>query len=90
LVDSGVVVATGGILGIGRTIEPSGQFDRSRFPAIDTDHQQVIRIPARRAQVVSAQPASSYTLQPVEGGLELVILDPVEFRHVKHVLIMTS
>jgi len=90
LMGSGVAVAKGGILGIGKTLEPSGDFDPSLFTAIDTDHQQVIRIPSRRAQLLSAQPESSYTLQPVEGGLELVILDPVEFRHVKHVLIMTS
>jgi len=90
LMSSGIAVAKGGILGIGKTLEPSGQFDPTRFTAIDTDHQQVIRIPSRRAQVLSAQPASSYTLQTVEGGLELVILDPQEFRHVKHVLIMTS
>lgn len=90
LTSAGLAVARGGILGIGRTIEPSGHFDPSLFTAMDTDHQQVIRIPARRAQLVSAQPASSYALQPVEGGLELVILDPVAFRHVKHVLIMTS
>lgn len=90
LMGSGLAVAKGGILGLGKTLEPSGEFDPSLFTAMDTDHQQVIRIPARRAQVLSAQPASSYTLQPVEGGLELVIVDPVEFRHVKHVLIMTS
>jgi len=90
LMSSGIAVAKGGILGIGKTLEPSGQFDPTLFTAIDTDHQQVIRIPSRRAQVLSAQPESSYTLQAVEGGLELVILDPQEFRHVKHVLIMTS
>lgn len=90
LTESGVAVARGGILGLGRTLEPSGRFEPGLFSALDTDHQQVIRIPARRAQVLSAQPESSYTLQPVEGGIELLILDPIEFRHVKHVLIMTS
>jgi hypothetical protein len=90
LLSSGLAVASGGVLGIGRTLEPSGKFEPALFTAVDTDRHSVIRIPARRAQVLSAQPEGSYTLQPVEGGVDLVILDPTGFRHVKHVLIVTS
>jgi hypothetical protein len=90
LTSSGVVVATGGILGLGKTLEPSGSFDTNMFTPMDLDRQRVIRIPSSRAKVISAQPLTSYALQPVEGGIELVILNPEEFRHVKHLLIMTS
>jgi predicted RNase H-like nuclease (RuvC/YqgF family) len=90
LTSSGLVVAKGGLLGIGKTLEPSGHVKDDLFTAIDTDVQQVIRIPATRAEVLSAQPVSSYELTPVGDQLELHITDPEAFRAVKHLLIMTT
>ncbi len=90
LLDAGVVQARGGILGLGKTLEPTGKLDVSLFTAVDTDYQHLIRIPSTRARVLSSQPETSYSLQATDSGMELVILDPVEFRHVKHLLIMTS
>ena len=89
LTSSGVVVAKGGVLGLGKTLKPSGQVDESLFAAIDTDQQNVIRIPAAKAQVLTAQPVTSYVLQPVGGELELHILDSKEFRKIRHLVIMT-
>ena len=90
LTESGIVEAKGGVLGIGKTLKPTGQFNEMDFRAVDTDQQTVVSIPAEKAIVVSAQPPSSYELRPVEGGLELHILQPDEFRKVKQLVIVTA
>jgi len=91
LTSSGVVVARGGVLGLGKTLKPSGQANDYTFIALDTDQETVIRIPAEKAQVLSAQPVASYVLQPAgENVVELRILDPKEFRKIKHLVIMTA
>ena len=90
LKNSGVIVAKGGLLGLGKTIKPSGQVNEALFTAVDTDQETVIHIPAAKAQVVSAQPVTSYALEPVGTELELRILDPKEFRKIKHLIIVTA
>jgi|SwirhisoilCB2_FD_contig_41_20030996_length_968_multi_4_in_0_out_0_1 hypothetical protein len=90
LTESGVLEAKGGLLGMGKTLKPTGKFDEMTFTAVDTDQQTVVPIPAAKAQVVSAQPPNSYELLPVEGKLELRILDPKEFRKVKQLVIVTA
>ncbi len=89
LAKSGLIVAKGGLLGIGKTLEPSRVMNDSAFTALDTDVETVVRIPAPKAQVITDQPASSYQLEPVGNQLELRILDSKEFRKNKHVVIMT-
>ena len=90
LTTAGLVVAEGGVLGLGKTLKPSGVVAPTMFTAIDTDAQQVIMIPAAKATVISAQPASSYELTTVDGHVMLRILDPAQFRAVKHLVIMTA
>jgi len=91
LVRSGVVASEGGVLGIGKTLKPSGHFDEAAFTRLDTDQESVIRIPAKKAQVLSAQPVTSYVLEPLGTDMvELRILDPKEFRKVKQVVILTT
>jgi peptidoglycan hydrolase CwlO-like protein len=90
LTTDGVIVATGGFLGIGKTLRPSGQIDETRFMALDTDRETLIVVPAAKARVLSAQPPASYELQQVGGQVELHILDPQAFRNVKRVIIMTG
>ena len=91
LTQSGVVVAKGGVLGVGKTLEPAKQVNESSFIAMDTDQETVISIPAKKAQVVSAQPLTSYVLTPTgDNQLELRILDPKEFRKIKHLVIVTA
>lgn len=88
LTRSGAAVATGGFLGLGSTLVPSSATADSVFTSLDTDAQTVIPIPAAKARVLSAQPASSYSLVPSGKGLELRILDPQQFRTVKHLVIL--
>lgn len=90
LTESGAVIASGGLLGIGRTLEPTGHVDPARARPVDTDLQTVIRIPSDRVEVISAQPANSYRLQVVGEETELVIVDPDAFRQVKHLVVMTG
>jgi hypothetical protein len=89
LKDAGLVVSKGGVLGIGRTLKLSGEFPAARFTPLDTDKQDVIRIAADEARLLSDQPVSSYALVQVGDAVELHILDPLAFRTVKHVVIMT-
>ncbi|MEQ1833811.1 MAG: hypothetical protein ABL977_12210 [Candidatus Eisenbacteria bacterium] len=90
LVKAGIVVATGGFLGLGRTLLPAPNVNEARFQALDTDQQSTITVAAARAQVITAQPASSYQLVPVEKQLELRIVDVREFRKVRHLIVVTG
>ena len=88
--ESGIVVAKGGVLGLGKTLELSGNYDESRFTTLDTDAETVVRAPSAKVQVLSPQPTSSYELRIEGDQVELHILDPVEFRKIKHLVIMTA
>ncbi|TMQ72953.1 MAG: hypothetical protein E6K80_01390 [Candidatus Eisenbacteria bacterium] len=91
LTQSGVLVARGGVLGVGKTLAPSTQFDEAEFVALDTDQETVITIPAKKAQVVSAQAVTSYVLTPTaDNQMELRITDPKEFRKIRHLVIVTA
>lgn len=90
LTEAGAVVASGGVLGMGKTLEPSGQIDPTRLSALDTDFQTVIRIPSTDVEVLTAQPVASYELHVVGDQTELRITDPEAFRAVKHLIVMTG
>jgi peptidoglycan hydrolase CwlO-like protein len=89
LTASGVVAARGGVLGLGKTLALSGRFNEGLFTPLDTDQQTVVRTSSPRIQVLSPQPMSSYELQVVDGKVEIHILDPAEFRKVRHLVVMT-
>lgn len=86
----GVIRSSGGVLGLGKTVLPATATSHDGFSTLDTDQELVIRTPAAKARVVSAQPASSYELRLVDGHMELHILSPSEFRKVREVIILTS
>jgi len=91
LTNAGVVKSKGGILGVGKTIEPTGVVNEATFKVLDTDQENVIRIPAEKAQILTSQPVTSYVLTPVSKELvELRILDPKEFRKVRHLVILMT
>jgi hypothetical protein len=87
---AGVIKSSGGVLGLGKTVLPTGVQNQTAFVPLDTDQQNVIVTSSPKAKVVSAQPASSYQLLLVDGHMELHILSPSEFRKVKTVVILTS
>ena len=90
LSNAGIIESKGGVLGIGRTVKPTGRFDDRQFTALDTDYASVIPVGAEEARVVSAQPVESYALADNGSGMELRILDPAAFRAVKHVIIVKN
>jgi len=91
LTKSGVIATKGGVLGFGKTPRPTGTVNESNFTPLDTDQETVIRIPAQKAQVLTAQPVASYTIQPVSKDVvELRIVDPKEFRKVRHLIILKA
>ena len=90
LVKGGVVAARGGVLGLGKTLRPTGNVDPATLHPVDTDEQTVIPIAATKARVITAQSPQSYSIEPVNGQLELRILDPHEFRKVRHLVIVTA
>lgn len=90
LATSGVIVSKGGLLGLGKTQLLTGRYNETLFTPIDTDVQTTIHAPAVKVRVLSPQPVSSYELVQVGTETELHILDPKEFRKVKHVVIMTT
>jgi len=91
LMHNGVVVAEGGVLGMGKTLKPSGQVNESSFTPLDTDQETVIQIPAGKAQILSQQAPASYTLTSTgKESMELRITDPKEFRKVRHLVILLT
>lgn len=90
LANAGIIESKGGVLGIGKTVKPTGRFDDRQFTALDTDYATVIPVEAEKAKVVSAQPVDSYALAENGNGMELRILDPAAFRAVKHVIIVKN
>lgn len=87
---SGVIVSKGGFLGMGKSVQLTGNFDESRFSRLDTDHEKLVRAPGPKARVLSAQPTSSYELRLEGDQVELHILNAREFCKVKHLVIMTG
>ena len=90
LQESGVIQAKGGLLGIGKTILPTGRVDENTMTPLDTDQSTVVETNAPKARVLSAQPPASYEMRLSNGHMQLHILDPASFRTVKHVMIVTA
>ena len=91
--DKGIITSRGGVLGVGKTLTLSGRGDETAFTPLDTDVNTVVATPApkpNKVEVLSPQPAGSYELREVDGKVELHILDPQQFRKVKHLVIMTK
>ncbi len=87
---AGVVESKGGLLGLGKTLQPVPGAALAAFTPLDTDQQTVVRTSSSKARVLSAQPPSSYELRLVGGTMELHILDPGRFRAIRRLIILTS
>lgn len=93
LTTAGVVEPKGGVLGVGKSLKVSGMFEEASFSPLNTDEENVIRIPAKKGkvQILSAQPPGSYQLTTVSKDMvELRILDRNEFRKIKHLVILKA
>ena len=90
LKDAGLIVSSGGFLGMGKSVQLTGNVDENQFTRLDTDSEQLIHTQSPKARVLSAQPASSYEMKLDGAEMELHILNPQEFRKVKHLVIVTG
>lgn len=90
LTATGIVEAKGGVLGVGTILTPSGTPDPSKFIPLDTDQADYVRTYAKKAKVLSAQPHSSYEMLLEDGQVVLHIVNPVEFRKIKQLVIVTA
>ncbi len=77
---------------MGKTLVLSGHFNDSEFQSIDTDQETTVRIPApsKKIEILSPQPPTSYVLRDLGNETEIQIVNPTEFRKVKHLVIMTK
>ena len=90
LTKQGVVVAKGGLIGMGKTLTPTGQMPEGSGQMLDTDESTVVRTEAAKARVLTPQPVGSYELRLVDGKMELHILNAAEFRKVRQLVIVTA
>ena len=90
LSQQGAVVSKGGVLGMGKTLTPSPNLPAGALTPLDTDVSTVVPTAAKKAQVLTPQPASSYELRLVDGHIELHILDAAQFRKVRQLVIVTA
>ncbi len=95
LENRGIIKAKGGVLGLGKTVLLTARADESSFTAMDTDVENVVHTPGvtkvDKVEVLSPQKVGSYELRLGDDGrVELHILDPAEFRKIKHLVIMTK
>ncbi len=90
LTTSGIAKPRGGVLGVGKTLVLTGQYDDSHFSPLDTDQETVVRVPAKKVEILSPQPPTSYAVETMGNETEIHILNPTEFRKVKHLVIMTK
>jgi predicted nucleic acid-binding Zn-ribbon protein len=95
LENKGIITSKGGVLGLGKTTLLTARVDESAFTAMDTDVETVVRTPGvtkiDKVEVLSPQRVGTYELRLGEDGrVELHILDPAEFRKIKHLVIMTK
>jgi hypothetical protein len=61
-----------------------------RCTTIDTDVETTVEIPAKNAEVLTPQATSSYALEADGDHTLLRIIDPKEFRKVRHLVIVTK
>jgi peptidoglycan hydrolase CwlO-like protein len=90
LLQMGVIASKGGLLGIGKTLAVTGSYDETMFRPLDTDRETAVPTTAAKVQVLTGQPISSYELKLTGDHMDLHILDPREFRKVRHLVVMTK
>ena len=90
LTQQGVVISKGGVIGMGKTLTPTGQMPEGSGQVLDTDASTVVRTDAAKARVLTSQPVGSYEMRLVDGKMELHILNPAEFRKVRQLVMVTG
>lgn len=81
----------GGVLGIGKTSELSGDLDNSKFTKIDYTQTTSIPVNGHNAKIITTHPSGSYNLEKDGKTLKtLVITDPDKFWSTSKYLVITK
>lgn len=81
LLEKGVLVKTGGVLGVGKTLRLADKLEKADFYAINIRSHTVLDIGVgKKAQLVTVHPSDSYRIdQEGNGNFQVVILEPGRF-----------
>ncbi len=92
LLEKKIITKTGGFVGIGRIVKLQEELNTSYFTTIDIREMKEIPILAKKAQIVTSHPKSSYELVTKDGKVEkLIIKDPEKFWSIsKYLVIMVK
>jgi uncharacterized protein YoxC len=88
LKDKGVITASGGVAGLGKSDRVSGSFREEDFRTLDTDSQTEVPILGTEPEVLSSQSKASYSLEVGSSSATLKITDAAEFRKVKYLVVV--
>lgn len=83
-----IIEEKGGVLGIGQSIVLTGNYGSPYFKALDCGENMVWNLGTEQVRVLSRQPLGSYKIERSGGVWKLHILDPVQFRTEKHLVIL--
>jgi len=79
LLDNNIVEKKNGVLGIGRTLVLSKDFDRNYFTKIDIRKLKTVQLFVKKAKIVTVHPEDSYHFVGVDTIESLSIDNPQEF-----------
>lgn len=81
LLEKGVLVKTGGVLGVGKSLRLADKLDKNDFKAINTRATSELMLGAGvKAQLITVHPSDSYRMeQEANGNFVLVITDATRF-----------
>jgi len=84
----GIIEETGGVLGMGKSVQLASNFSRGYFTPLDTQEEQMIPTRAARIRVLSGQARTSYDIRVAGDYAAVFITNPREFCKVKYVVVM--
>ncbi len=91
LMDNGVIVQTGGFLGIGKNADVKEDFNRDYFTKIDIREFNYIPLLVKKAEVISVHPAGSFHISGEDHADTLFIDNKEEFwKAAKYLVIQTK
>ncbi len=81
LLEKGVLVKAGGVLGVGKTLRLADKLEKTDFKAINIRYTTILDLGnGVKAQLVTVHPSDSYRIeQEGNGNYQLVVTDPARF-----------
>lgn len=91
LIEQKIINKSGGMLGIGKTVNVAGDVDLKNFTKVDIRNFKSIPLNVKKATIMSVHPAGSYELVGDKKKVnELIIKDPVLFWEKSRMLVIST